>query len=130
MYASLIITKLLKFVIIIFIVSHIVSCGGDSTTSISNTIFSPKITGTLTGNGLAENNWKDKILNLLFPSAYATTNSNPDSIVLIHNYGQSFKLIPVSVDGKFSIDTSDLSGTIVAFVVNTTFKTVFCHLND
>ena len=103
----------------------LVACGGGGGGGGGTT--GPSITGTISGNGYAENNLIDKVINYLLPLAYASNPNSPDNIAVVYDRGNSVKLFPIANDGSFKIDTTNMSGTMVAFVVNATSKKLFCH---
>ena len=59
-----------------------------------------------------------------------SATSTPDKIVCMYNHGQSSKEFTIQSDGSFEVDTSLLDkNDLVIFVVNSTSKSIFGHLN-
>ena len=95
------------------------SCSKKDSSSSSSTSASYKITGKITGNGISSRS-----------SLATSATSTPDKIVAMYNHGQSSKEFTIQSDGSFEVDTSLLNkDDLVVFVVNSTSKTIFGHLN-
>ena len=95
------------------------SCSKKDRSSSSSTSASYKITGKITGNGISSRS-----------SLATSSTSSPDKIVAMYNHGQSSKEFTIQSDGSFEVDTSLLDkNDLVIFVVNSTSKTIFGHLN-
>ena len=95
------------------------SCSKKDSSSSSSTSASYKITGKITGNGISSRS-----------SLATSATSTPDKIVCMYNHGQSSKEFTIQSDGSFEVDTSLLDkNDLVIFVVNSTSKTIFGHLN-
>ena len=110
--------KVLYIVLIPFFSLAIISCAKkDSSSSSSSSSY--KITGKISGNGASSRSYFS-----------TSSNSNPDKIVAMYNHGQSSKEFTIQSDGSFEVDTSLLDkDDLVVFVVNSTSKTIFGHLN-
>lgn len=107
-------------------------CGGGSGNSSSTVLTIPgfSIKGNISGNGYAKNSIFDDFLNLLITPSFALNSASPDAILAIYNNGNSSRSFPIAPDGSFSVDTSLISqNDIVLFVVNSTTKKIYCHLN-
>lgn len=105
----------------------LVACGGGG--GGSGGASGPAISGTLSGNGYADNSILDKFLNFVFPQAFAVNANSPDYVAVFYDHGKSHQLFPIDANGGFSINTGGMSGSMIAFVVNSRNQTVFCHLN-
>ena len=110
--------KVLYIVLIPIFSLAIISCAKkDSSSSSSSSSY--KITGKISGNGASSRSYFS-----------TSSNSNPDKIVAMYNHGQSSKEFTIQSDGSFEVDTSLLDkDDLVVFVVNSTSKTIFGHLN-
>ena len=113
--------KLSLFIYVIIAAQLILlqSCSKKDSSSSSSTSASYKITGKITGNGISSRS-----------SLATSATSTPDKIVCMYNHGQSSKEFTIQSDGSFEVDTSLLDkNDLVIFVVNSTSKTIFGHLN-
>ena len=113
--------KLSLFIYVIIAAQLILlqSCSKKDSSSSSSTSASYKITGKITGNGISSRS-----------SLATSAASTPDKIVCMYNHGQSSKEFTIQSDGSFEVDTSLLNkDDLVVFVVNSTSKTIFGHLN-
>ena len=113
--------KLSLFIYVIIAAQLILlqSCSKKDSSSSSSTSASYKITGKITGNGISSRS-----------SQATSSTSSPDKIVAMYNHGQSSKEFTIQSDGSFEVDTSLLNkDDLVVFVVNSTSKTIFGHLN-
>jgi hypothetical protein len=113
--------------LLLALASITVGCGGGG--GAGSGTPGPAVSGTLSGNGYAVNTITDRILNKLFKSAFAVSSTTPNQIVVFYNHGNYNQSFPIASDGTFTIDTTGMSGNLVAFVVNSVSKTLFCHLN-
>ena len=114
--------NILQFILIYFFSLTIISCAkkeSSSSTSTTETSKAVKITGKISSSGTSSR------------SSQATSyTGTPDKIVAMHNHGQSSKEFTIQSDGSFEVDTSILEkDDLVVFVVNSTSKTIFGHLN-
>ena len=113
--------KLSLFIYVIIAAQLILlqSCSKKDSSSSSSTSASYKITGKITGNGISSRS-----------SLATSATSTPDKIVCMYNHGQSSKEFTIQSDGSFEVDTSLLDkNDLVIFVVNSTSKSIFGHLN-
>ena len=113
--------KLYLFIYVIIAAQLILlqSCSKKDSSSSSSTSASYKITGKITGNGISSRS-----------SLVTSSTSSPDKIVAMYNHGRSSKEFTIQSDGSFEVDTSLLNkDDLVVFVVNSTSKTIFGHLN-
>ena len=113
--------KLSLFIYVIIAAQLILlqSCSKKDSSSSSSTSVSYKITGKITGNGISSRS-----------SLVTSSTSSPDKIVAMYNHGRSSKEFTIQSDGSFEVDTSLLNkDDLVVFVVNSTSKTIFGHLN-
>ena len=113
--------KLSLFIYVIIAAQLILlqSCSKKDSSSSSSTSASYKITGKITGNGISSRS-----------SQATSSTSSPDKIVAMYNHGRSSKEFTIQSDGSFEVDTSLLNkDDLVVFVVNSTSKTIFGHLN-
>ena len=107
----------LQLFLISFFSLIIVSCAKKD--SSSSTSSSYKITGKISGSGVSS---KSSFAN--------SSTANPDKIVAMYNHGRSSKEFTIHSDGSFEVDTSLLDkDDLVVFVVNSTNKKIFGHLN-
>ena len=114
-------SKLSLFIYVIIAAQLILlqSCSKKDSSSSSSTSASYKITGKITGNGISSRS-----------SLVTSSTSSPDKIVAMYNHGRSSKEFTIQSDGSFEVDTSLLNkDDLVVFVVNSTSKTIFGHLN-
>ena len=114
-------SKLSLFIYVIIAAQLILlqSCSKKDSSSSSSTSASYKITGKITGNGISSRS-----------SLATSATSTPDKIVCMYNHGQSSKEFTIQSDGSFEVDTSLLDkNDLVIFVVNSTSKSIFGHLN-
>ena len=114
--------NILQLILISFFSLTIISCAkkeSSSSTSTTETSKAVKITGKISSSGTSSR------------SSQATSSTGtPDKIVAMHNHGQSSKEFTIQSDGSFEVDTSLLEkDDLVVFVVNSTSKTIFGHLN-
>ena len=111
--------KILHIILLSIFCLTIISCAKKDSSSSSSSSASYKITGKITGSGASSR------------STFATSStSTPDTIVAMYNHGQSSKEFTIQSDGSFEVDTSLLNkDDLVVFVVNSTSKTIFGHLN-
>ena len=111
--------RILHIILITIFCLTIISCAKKDSSSSSSSSASYKITGKITGSGASSR------------SSFATSStSTPDTIVAMYNHGQSSKEFTIQSDGSFEVDTSLLNkDDLVVFVVNSTSKTIFGHLN-
>ena len=110
--------NILQLKLISFFSFTIISCAKkDSSSSSSSSSY--KITGKISSSGASSR------------SSFATSStSNPDKIVAMYNHGRSSKEFTIQSDGSFEVDTSLLDkDDLVVFVVNSSSKTIFGHLN-
>ena len=111
--------KILHIILISLFSLTVVSCSKKDSSSSSSSSVSYKITGKITGNGISSRS-----------SLATSATSTPDKIVAMYNHGQSSKEFTIQSDGSFEVDTSLLNkDDLVVFVVNSTSKTIFGHLN-
>jgi len=111
--------KILHVILISLFSLTVVSCSKKDSSSSSSSSASYKITGKITGNGISSRS-----------SQATSSTSSPDKIVAMYNHGQSSKEFTIQSDGSFEVDTSLLNkDDLVVFVVNSTSKTIFGHLN-
>ena len=111
--------KILHVILISLFSLTVVSCSKKDSSSSSSSSASYKITGKITGNGISSRS-----------SQATSSTSSPDKIVAMYNHGQSSKEFTIQSDGSFEVDTSLLNkDDLVIFVVNSTSKTIFGHLN-
>ena len=111
--------KILHIILISIFSLTVVSCSKKDSSSSSSSSASYKITGKITGNGISSRS-----------SQATSSTSSPDKIVAMYNHGQSSKEFTIQSDGSFEVDTSLLNkDDLVVFVVNSTSKTIFGHLN-
>jgi len=111
--------KILHIILISLFSLTVVSCSKKDSSSSSSSSASYKITGKITGNGISSRS-----------SQATSSTSSPDKIVAMYNHGQSSKEFTIQSDGSFEVDTSLLNkDDLVVFVVNSTSKTIFGHLN-
>ena len=111
--------KILHIILISLFSLTVVSCSKKDSSSSSSSSASYKITGKITGNGISSRS-----------SLATSATSTPDKIVAMYNHGQSSKEFTIQSDGSFEVDTSLLNkDDLVVFVVNSTSKTIFGHLN-
>ena len=111
--------KVLSIILISLYSLTVVSCSKKDSSSSSSSSASYKITGKITGNGISSRS-----------SQATSSTSSPDKIVAMYNHGRSSKEFTIQSDGSFEVDTSLLNkDDLVVFVVNSTSKTIFGHLN-
>jgi len=111
--------KILFIFLILCFSLTIISCAKKDSSSSSSSSASYKITGKITGNGISSRS-----------SLVTSSTSSPDKIVAMYNHGRSSKEFTIQSDGSFEVDTSLLNkDDLVVFVVNSTSKTIFGHLN-
>ena len=111
--------KILHIVLISILGLTVISCSKKDSSSSSSSSVSYKITGKITGNGISSRS-----------SLVTSSTSSPDKIVAMYNHGRSSKEFTIQSDGSFEVDTSLLNkDDLVVFVVNSTSKTIFGHLN-
>jgi len=109
----------LHIVLISILGLTVISCSKKDSSSSSSSSVSYKITGKITGNGISSRS-----------SLVTSSTSSPDKIVAMYNHGRSSKEFTIQSDGSFEVDTSLLNkDDLVVFVVNSTSKTIFGHLN-
>lgn len=121
----------------VFLISVSIACAADKnhltwmSLLLGNTSAAPKISGSITGNGYVAFNKMDIIINFLVADAYARDLSvDPDKIIVMYDGGSAQKSFTINSDGSFDIDTSLFDkNDLVIFVVNSTTKKVFGHLN-
>jgi hypothetical protein len=105
-------------------------CGSSSSGDSTPPEEGKKITGSITGNGYAKLDLFQKFMNGIVTPAYALDANSPDKIVVMYDGGKSKYEFNINADGSFEIDTSLLSkDDLVIFVVNSSTKKVFGHLN-
>ena len=111
--------KILHIILISLFSLTVVSCSKKDSSSSSSSSASYKITGKITGNGISSRS-----------SLVTSSTSSPDKIVAMYNHGRSSKEFTIQSDGSFEVDTSLLNkDDLVVFVVNSTSKTIYGHLN-
>ena len=111
--------KILHIVLISILGLTVISCSKKDSSTSSSSSVSYKITGKITGNGISSRS-----------SLVTSSTSSPDKIVAMYNHGRSSKEFTIQSDGSFEVDTSLLNkDDLVVFVVNSTSKTIFGHLN-
>ena len=112
--------KILHIVLISILGLTVISCSKKDSSSSSSSSVSYKITGKITGNGISS---RSSLVT-------SSTTSSPDKILAMYNHGRSSKEFTIQSDGSFEVDTSLLNkDDLVVFVVNSTSKTIFGHLN-
>ena len=95
------------------------SSDDSSSTTTTDTSTAIKITGKVSSSETSSRS-----------SLATSSTSSPDKIVAMYNHGQSSKEFTIQSDGSFEVDTSLLNkDDLVVFVVNSTSKTIFGHLN-
>ncbi len=95
------------------------SSDDSSSTTTTDTSTAIKITGKVSSSETSSRS-----------SLATSSTSTPDKIVAMYNHGQSSKEFTIQSDGSFEVDTSLLNeDDLVVFVVNSTSKTIFGHLN-
>jgi hypothetical protein len=111
--------KIIHIILISLFSLTVVSCSKKDSSSSSSSSASYKITGKITGNGISSRS-----------SLVTSSASSPDKIVAMYNHGRSSKEFTIQSDGSFEVDTSLLNkDDLVVFVVNSTSKKIFGHLN-
>ncbi len=111
--------KILHIILISLFSLTVISCSKKESSSSSSSSVSYKITGKITGNGTSSRS-----------SLVTSSTSSPDKILAMYNHGRSSKEFTIQSDGSFEVDTSLLNkDDLVVFVVNSTSKTIFGHLN-
>ena len=113
------------YIILISIFSlTVISCAkkssdDSSSTTTTDTSTAIKITGKVSSSETSSRS-----------SLATSSTSSPDKILAMYNHGQSSKEFTIQSDGSFEVDTSLLNkDDLVVFVVNSTSKTIFGHLN-
>ena len=95
------------------------SSDDSSSTTSTDTSTAIKITGKVSSSETSSRS-----------SLATSSTSSPDKILAMYNHGQSSKEFTIQSDGSFEVDTSLLDkDDLVVFVVNSTSKTIFGHLN-
>ena len=116
--------KVLSIILISLYSLTFISCAkkssdDSSSTTTTDTSTAIKITGKVSSSETSSRS-----------SLVTSSTSSPDKIVAMYNHGQSSKEFTIQSDGSFEVDTSLLNkDDLVVFVVNSTSKTIFGHLN-
>ena len=116
--------KVLSIILISLYSLTFISCAkkssdDSSSTTTTDTSTAIKITGKVSSSETSSRS-----------SLATSSTSSPDKIVAMYNHGQSSKEFTIQSDGSFEVDTSLLNkDDLVVFVVNSTSKTIFGHLN-
>jgi len=96
------------------------SGGGDSKTT---------ITGTLSGDEFAQNDWFNRFYSRFVDTAYAAGAGRPDKIVAVAKDGTILDAYDISDTGEFEIHVDDLkSNKCTLFVKNTVTNSVTGHI--
>ena len=117
-------SKILYIILISLFSLTFISCAkkssdDSSSTTTTDTSTAFKITGKVSSSETSSRS-----------SLATSSTSSPDKIVAMYNHGQSSKEFTIQSDGSFEVDTSLLNkDDLVVFVVNSTSKTIFGHLN-
>ena len=117
--------KILYIILISLFSLTFISCAkkssddSSSTTTTTDTSTAIKITGKVSSSETSSRS-----------SLATSSTSSPDKILAMYNHGRSSKEFTIQSDGSFEVDTSLLNkDDLVVFVVNSTSKTIFGHLN-
>ena len=116
--------KVLYIILISLFSLTIISCAkkssdDSSSTTTTDTSTAIKITGKVSSSETSSRS-----------SLATSSTSSPDKILAMYNHGRSSKEFTIQSDGSFEVDTSLLNkDDLVVFVVNSTSKTIFGHLN-
>ena len=117
-------SKILYIILISLFSLTIISCAkkssdDSSSTTTTDTSTAIKITGKVSSSETSSRS-----------SLATSSTSSPDKILAMYNHGRSSKEFTIQSDGSFEVDTSLLNkDDLVVFVVNSTSKTIFGHLN-
>ena len=119
--------KILHIVLISILCLTVISCSKKDSSSSSSSSASYKITGKISSSETS-----------LRSSLVTSSTSSPDKILAMYGHGKysadsgrtSSKEFTIQSDGSFEVDTSLLNeDKLVVFVVNSTSKTIYGHLN-
>ena len=116
--------KILHVILILLFILTVNSCAkkssdDSSSTTTTDTSTAIKITGKVSSSETSSRS-----------SLATSSTSSPDKILAMYNHGRSSKEFTIQSDGSFEVDTSLLNkDDLVVFVVNSTSKTIFGHLN-
>ena len=116
--------KVLSIILISLYSLTFISCAkkssdDSSSTTTTDTSTAIKITGKVSSSETSSRS-----------SLATSSTSSPDKILAMYNHGRSSKEFTIQSDGSFEVDTSLLNkDDLVVFVVNSTSKTIFGHLN-
>ena len=116
--------KILYIILISLFSLTFISCAkkssdDSSSTTTTDTSTAIKITGKVSSSETSSRS-----------SLATSSTSSPDKILAMYNHGRSSKEFTIQSDGSFEVDTSLLNkDDLVVFVVNSTSKTIFGHLN-